>query len=233
MIIYVNVTSGSQEEYTTIYVIINGDDGRTNIIEVRAIVGDDTYDYVSAYGDELYLDAEYKQELKKGECPVRPELVVYVKPNSGGGEIKTGLVNVYIYQDGALINSHIFDAPIGDDVRGYLDGYDTTGTRYVDSSFSILLDGTNFAIYDGMNIYILHTTEPQEENVTVQLFFFNSSGDKLGYDTLSCPNGADVRNYIRGYDGDAFLDSDFSTPLTEKNCKAYQGMTLYIVLRNK
>ena len=52
-----------------------------NIVEITAAIGDDVLDYLEEYGDEFFLDAEYKQKINKGECLVREGLIIYTKTN--------------------------------------------------------------------------------------------------------------------------------------------------------
>ena len=231
MYIYINNVTGGQETTTTIYVFSIGEDGVVNTSEVTAVVGSDLFEAVSGYGD-VYLDAEYKQKINKGEYTVTINQVVYVKPNQGGGEIRTGVVTVYVYENGVQVNEHVFSATIGSDVRDSLGGYEE-GTRYIDASFLVELDDTNCAVYDKMNIYIVKNSTPQISDITIPVTIFSKSGDKLSSYTITCKVGEDVRSYFRDYEGDIFVDASFSTPLSEKNCYAFEGMTIYIVLRNK
>lgn len=159
-------------------------------------------------------------------------MIVYGKTNHGGGGVQSATVNVYIIENGQVINKHSFSANVGEDVRGYLDGYDQSGTRYVDEACSTLLDDTNCAIYDGMTIYIVKNSgTPIEENVTVTVILYNSNKEKTGSDTFDCIVGEDVRTYLRKYNGDFFIDSNFTTPLNQNNCKTYEGMIIYVILR--
>ena len=234
MILFNNIVSGSQDAYVIVTVIINGSDGNVNVVEVSAKVGDDVLDWVSTYADEFYYDAEYKTKINKGECLVSADLVIYGKTNQGGGgDIPQGLVTVYIYQDGSLYDQHIFTAAIGDDVRPYLEGYGE-GIKYVDESFSTLLDDSNCTIYDGMNIYIVINSEtPVDNTITIPVYLFDSNGNKLGMKSFTCKIDEDIRGYLRDYDGDFFLDADFTIQLTFSNCKAQEGMAIYVRLRNK
>ena len=132
-----------------------------------------------------------------------------------------------------MYDQHIFTAVIGDDVRPYLEGYGE-GIKYVDESFSTLLDDSNCTIYDGMNIYIVINSEtPVDNTITIPVYLFDSNGNNLGMKSFTCKIDEDIRGYLRDYDGDFFLDADFTIQLTFSKCKAQEGMAIYVRLRNK
>ncbi|MCR4911231.1 MAG: hypothetical protein K5925_01735 [Bacilli bacterium] len=231
LIIHINVVS-SQEEWTTFQLIIDGDSENPNVIEIRAKIGDDLYDYLTPYGDEFYLDSEYQYRITKDYCSVAYDMVVYARTNQGGEEDANKCsVNVYIYENGELVDQKQIKVTIHEDVSTEAYGLGIDGTLYADESLLTLLDNTNCYAYEGMSIYLDKTIyDPQTNDVNVTIYKFNSDYEKMGRDVIVCQANEDVRDYLRGYGGDIFLNSDFSEPLTIKNCQAYDGMELYIVI---
>ncbi len=235
LIIYINIVS-SQEEWTTVTLIVNGDSENPSVYEIKAKVGDDLYGYLVSYADEFFLDAEYRYKITEDYCSVSYDLTVYGKTNqssSGGGEdeTKTCTVNVYIYKNGALADQKQITATLNEDIRTKVYGLGIDGTLYADASLSVLLDNTNCYAYEGMNIYLEETIfDPQTDDINVTVYLFDSNYDKTGEDVIVCKDGEDIRNYLRDYkSGAIFTDSTFTTPLTYENCKAYDGMELYII----
>lgn len=227
--IYINVVS-SDVEWVKVILIVDGDSESPQIHQIDAILGDDLYGYLVGYADEFYLEAAYQNKITEGYCSVSYDMTVYGKTNQSAN---TCIVNVYVVEDGqepALLRQIKFT--LYEDVRTEVYGLDINGTMYADESLSELLDETNCYAHEGMCVYIVKDNiEPPSEEIYVTVYKFNKDHEKMGMDVITCKDGEDVRNYLRKYNADFFLDSDFSTPLDAKNCYAFDGMEIYAVLR--
>ncbi len=228
--IYINVVS-SDVEWVKVTLIVDGDSESPQIYEIDAILGNDLYGYLVDYADEFYLEATYQNRITEGYCSVSYDMTVYGKTNQS---VNTCVVNVYVVENGqepSLLRQMKFT--LYEDVRTEIYGLGINGTMYADESLSELLDETNCYAHEGMCVYIVKDNfDPPSEEIHVTIYKFNKDHEKMGMDVITCKDGEDVRNYLRKYNADFFLDSDFSTPLDAKNCYAYDGMEIYAVLRD-